>query len=72
MAGFCVWHKEYITCSPSETADELTNRILKLIPDHWDRINFATPEKIDRVARLMHIDHAQIDKMRRETRKGMI
>lgn len=37
----------------------------------WDRINFSTPEKMSRAAKVMGIDNKKINKMRRDTRKSI-
>ena len=37
----------------------------------WDRVNFSSPEKIRRVARLMGVDEGAIATMRADTRKSL-
>jgi len=61
--GFCVGHI---------TTEEFTPFELEVIRSfEWDRINFSTPEKVERVARLYQSDPERLYEHRKQTRRNI-
>jgi len=54
------------------TTDEFTpQEVMTLRAYEWDRINFSTPEKIEKVARLYDITTEELNEHRRATRRSV-
>lgn len=61
--GFCIGHI---------TTDEFTPYELEVMRSYeWDRINFSTPEKVERVARLYQSDPKRLYEHRKQTRRNI-
>ncbi len=53
--------------------DEFTSDDLTILRAYeWDRLNFSTVEKREKIKIMMHIDDAEMHRMRQETRKKVI
>ncbi|MCP3952643.1 MAG: B12-binding domain-containing radical SAM protein [Desulfobacterales bacterium] len=54
------------------TTDEFTPlELMTLRAYEWDRINFSSPTKISRVARILNLDPEQLTRHRRDTRRKL-
>lgn len=54
------------------TTEEFTPQELQILRAfEWDRINFKTPEKRERIAKMHHITMDQLNEWRKSTRRGL-